>query len=53
MHRATITPAYTKSVPDVMGMQAKEREYGDRIREVEMVLSSFTPLVFATTGGMD
>ena len=30
--------------------QAKNREYGDRIREVEM--ASFTPLVFATTGGM-
>ena len=30
--------------------QAKKREYGDRIREVEM--ASFTPLVFATTGGM-
>ena len=29
---------------------AKKREYGDRIREVEN--SSFTPLVFATTGGM-
>ena len=28
----------------------KKREYGDRIREVEN--SSFTPLVFATTGGM-
>ena len=30
--------------------QAKKREYGDRIREVEN--GSFTPLVFATTGGM-
>ena len=29
--------------------QAKKREYGDRIREVES--ASFTPLVFATTGG--
>ena len=29
---------------------AKKREYGDRIREVEN--GSFTPLVFATTGGM-
>jgi len=28
----------------------KKREYGDRIHEVE--LASFTPLVFATTGGM-
>ena len=28
----------------------KKREYGDRIREVEN--GSFTPLVFATTGGM-
>jgi len=28
----------------------KKREYGDRIREVE--LASFTPLVFSTTGGM-
>ena len=26
------------------------REYGDRVREVE--LASFTPLVFSTTGGM-
>lgn len=30
--------------------QAKKREYGDRIREVEN--GSFTPLVFSTTGGM-
>ena len=30
--------------------QVKKREYGDRIREVEN--GSFTPLVFATTGGM-
>lgn len=30
--------------------QAKKREYGDRIREVENGL--FTPPVFATTGGM-
>ena len=30
--------------------QAKKREYGDRIIEVEN--GSFTPLVFATTGGM-
>ena len=30
--------------------QTKKREYGDRIREVEN--GSFTPLVFATTGGM-
>ena len=29
---------------------AKKREYGDRIRKVEN--GSFTPLVFATTGGM-
>ena len=29
---------------------AKKREYGDRIREVEN--GSFTPLVFATTGGI-
>ena len=28
----------------------KKREYGDRICEVE--LTSFTPLVFSTTGGM-
>ena len=27
----------------------KKREYGDRVREVE--LASFTPLVFSTTGG--
>ena len=30
--------------------QAKKREYGDRIREVEHAL--FTPLVFSTTGGL-
>ena len=30
--------------------QEKKREYGDRVREVEH--ASFTPLVFATTGGM-
>ena len=30
--------------------QAKKREYGDRIREVEH--ASFTPLVFSTTGGL-
>ena len=29
---------------------AKKREYGDRIRQVEM--ASFTPLVFSTTGGL-
>ena len=28
----------------------KKREYGDRVREVE--LASFTSLVFSTTGGM-
>ena len=28
----------------------KKREYGDRLREVELV--SFTPLVFSTTGCM-
>ena len=28
----------------------KKREYGERVREVE--LASFTPLVFGTTGGM-
>ena len=30
--------------------EQQKREYGDRIREVEQ--ASFTPLVFATTGGM-
>ena len=30
--------------------QQKKREYGDRVREVE--LASFTPLVFSTTGSM-
>ena len=29
----------------------KKREYGDRVREVEQ--ASFTPLMFATTGGYD
>ena len=28
----------------------KKKEYGDRVREVE--LTSFTPLVFSITGGM-
>ena len=28
----------------------KKREYGDRVRKVE--LASFTPQVFSTTGGM-
>jgi len=28
----------------------KKREYGDRIRDLQ--LASFTPLVFATTGGI-
>ena len=31
--------------------QAKKREYGDRIREVEH--ASITPLVFSTTGGLN
>ena len=30
--------------------QAKKREYGDKIREVQH--ASFTPLVFSTTGGL-
>ena len=30
--------------------QEKKREYGDSVREIEQ--ASFTPLVFATTGGM-
>ena len=30
--------------------QEKKREYGDRVREIEQ--ASFTPRVFATTGGM-
>ena len=30
--------------------QEKKREYGDRVQEIEQ--ASFTPLVFATTGGM-
>ena len=34
----------------LLGTTAMKREYGDRIREVEN--GSFTPLVFATTGGM-
>ena len=39
-------------IPTLYGRheQRKKREYGDRIREVEN--GSFTPLVFATTGGM-
>ena len=46
-------PSYRNSViPAIYWCheQEKKREYGDRIREVEKV--SFTPLVFATTGGM-
>ena len=31
--------------------QEKKREYGDRVREVAIEKPSFTPLVFATTGG--
>ena len=40
------------SIPSVYRRheQQKKREYGDRVREVE--LASFTPLVFSTTGGM-
>jgi len=41
------------SIPSVIYRRhelQKKREYGDRIREVE--LASFTPLVFATTGGV-
>ena len=46
-------PSYRNSnIPSIYRRheQAKKREYGDRVREVE--LASFTPLVFATTGGM-
>ena len=46
-------PSYRNSnIPSIYRHheQAKKREYGDRVREVE--LASFTPLVFATTGGM-
>ena len=46
-------PSYRNSnIPSIYRRheQAKKREYGDRVREVELV--SFTPLVFATTGGM-
>ena len=40
------------SIPSVYRRheQQKKREYGDRVREVE--LASFTPLVFSTSGGM-
>ena len=40
------------SIPTAYGRQeqTKKREYGDRIRQIEM--ASFTPLVFSTTGGM-
>ena len=47
------TPSYRHpSIPAMYRRheQAKKREYGDRICEVEM--ASFIPLVFATTGGM-
>ena len=47
-------PSYRNSnIPSIYRRheQAKKREYGDRVREVE--LASFTPLVFATTGGME
>ena len=46
-------PSYRNStIPAVYRCheQEKKREYGDRVREVEK--ASFTPLVFATTGGM-
>ena len=46
MYRATVTPlshAYTT-------VMSKQREYGNRTREVEN--GFFTPLVSATTGGM-
>ena len=43
---------HNTSIPSVYRRheQQKKREYGDRVREVE--LASFTPLVFSTTGGM-
>ncbi len=44
-YRNTIIPALYRRHE-----QAKKREYGDRVREIEF--ASFTPLVFATTGGM-
>ena len=43
-HHSSISSLYRRHE------QAKKREYGDRIREVEN--GSFTPLVFTTTGGM-
>ena len=45
-HRATETeiPALNRQQEN-----AKKREYGDRIREVEYAV--FTPLVFSTNGG--
>ena len=46
-------PSYrNQSIPTAYQRQeqTKKREYGDRIRQIEM--ASFTPLVFSTTGGM-
>ena len=45
-------PSYRNTeIPALYRQQenAKNREYGDRIREVEYAV--FTPLVFSTTGG--
>jgi len=46
MHKATVMFQYHLYI-GVMNCRTEKREYGDRIREVE--LASFTPLVFATT----
>jgi len=46
---STLMHSYCQSsIPSLYGRQ-EQQEYGDRIREVEQ--ASFTPLVFATTGG--
>ena len=37
-------------IANVLRVQAKKREYNERILEVEN--GSFTPLVFGTNGGM-
>ena len=49
MHLAIVVPSSIQSLYR-RHEQEKKREYGDRVREIEQ--ASFTPLVFATTGGM-
>ena len=43
-------PTTTSSPPRVTAEKEKDRNYGERVRQVEH--ASFTPLIFATTGGV-